>query len=220
MTTTVLLVDDHPVFLSGLRATFADTADIEVVGAVQDGQAAIDAVGSLAPNVVLMDLRMAPMNGIEATRRISTAHPHTAVVVLTMLEDDESVFAAMAAGARGYLVKGASQERIIDAVRSVAAGELVFGQAVADQVLAFFADERRRTRGAFPGLTDREREVLEMLAAGRSNQAIARSLFLSEKTVRNNVSSIFAKLHVADRSEAIVRAREAGYGTPGQPAGF
>ena len=208
----VLIVDDHPVFVSGLRVTFDDCDDIEVVGTATDGDAAVTEVEALSPDVVLMDIRMAPTNGIDATRQVVHRRPDTAVVVLTMFDDDETVFTAMAAGARGYLVKGAPQERIVEAVRAVAAGQLVFGQDVAAQVLAFFAEQRRNPRSAFPSLTERETEVLELIAAGRNNQTIARTLGLSEKTVRNHVSLIFAKLQVADRSEAIVRAREAGLG--------
>ena len=186
-----------------------------MIGTASDGNTAVAGVAELAPDVVLMDVRMPQRNGIEATRDIVASGSSTAIVVLTMFDDDESVFTAMAAGARGYLVKGAPQERIIDAVRSVAAGDLVFGQDVASQVLAFFAAPRRsRNDNPFPDLTDRETEVLERIAAGHNNQRIANALALSEKTVRNHVSSIFAKLRVADRSEAIVRAREAGLGTP------
>jgi len=211
----VLIADDHPVFVSGLEITFAGCEDIEVIGTASDGNTAVAGVAELAPDVVLMDVRMPQRNGIEATRDIVASGSSTAIVVLTMFDDDESVFTAMAAGARGYLVKGAPQERIIDAVRSVAAGDLVFGQDVASQVLAFFAAPRRsRNDNPFPDLTDRETEVLERIAAGHNNQRIANALALSEKTVRNHVSSIFAKLRVADRSEAIVRAREAGLGTP------
>jgi DNA-binding NarL/FixJ family response regulator len=212
MTVRLLIADDHPVFVSGLGVTFADCDDIEVVGTAQDGEAAVAAVAELEPDVVLMDLRMPRLNGIEATRAIAGTGSSAAIVVLTMFDDDASVFTAMAAGARGYLVKGAPQERIVDAVRSVAAGELVFGSDVAAQVLAFFAAPRARTSPAFPELTERETEVLELVASGQNNARIARDLGLSEKTVRNHVSSIFAKLRVADRSEAIVRAREAGLG--------
>lgn len=212
MTIRLLIADDHPVFVSGLGVTFADCDDIEVVGAASDGDAAVSAVSELAPDVVLMDLRMPRRNGIEATRAIVASGSDAAIVVLTMFDDDASVFTAMAAGARGYLVKGAPQERIVDAVRAVAAGELVFGRDVATQVLAFFAAPRTRTTAAFPDLTERETEVLGLVAAGQNNALIARGLGLSEKTVRNHVSAIFAKLRVADRSEAIVRAREAGLG--------
>lgn len=214
MTIRVLIADDHPVFVSGLSVTFEACDDIEVVGTAPDGETAVARVGELAPDVVLMDLRMPGTTGIEATRTLVMQGSTSSIVVLTMLEDDESVFAAMAAGARGYLVKGAPQERIVDAVRAVAAGELVFGSGVAAQVLAFFSAPRVRTSPAFPELTERETEVLQLVAAGRNNQSIARDLGVSEKTVRNHVSNIFAKLRVADRSEAIVRAREAGFGTP------
>ena len=214
MSIRVLIADDHPVFVSGLTVTFAGCDDIEVVGTADDGRSVVAAVAELAPDVVLMDVRMPHGNGIEATRAIVGSGSSAAIVVLTMLDDDESVFSAMAAGARGYLVKGAPQERIIEAVRTVAAGDLVFGQDVAAQVLAFFSGPRGSRRGnPFPELTDRETEVLERIAAGHNNQRIARDLVLSEKTVRNHVSSIFAKLRVADRSEAIVRAREAGLGS-------
>lgn len=214
MTITVLIADDHPVFVSGLAVTFDACEDIEVVGTAADGESAVAKVEELAPDVVLMDLRMPLLTGIEATRTIVSRGSTSCIVVLTMLEDDESVFAAMAAGARGYLVKGAPQERIIDAVRAVAAGDLVFGQDVAAQVLAFFAAPRTsRASSPFPELTEREIEVLQHVAAGWNNQRIARALGVSEKTVRNHVSNIFAKLRVADRSEAIVRARQAGFGS-------
>lgn len=214
MTISVLIVDDHPVFLSGVRTTFADVPDIEVIGDASSGADAIAAVAALTPDVALMDVNMPDINGIEATRRIVDSGSKCAVLVLTMFDDDESVFAAMSAGARGYLVKGASQESIVDAVRAVAAGEVVFGAAVARHVLAFFSAQRKggRTSGPFPSLTDREVEVLELVAAGETNQRIARTLFLSEKTIRNNVSAIFSKLQVANRAEAIVRARQAGLG--------
>jgi DNA-binding NarL/FixJ family response regulator len=214
MTINIVIADDHPVFVSGLQVTFGDVEDIAVIGTVNDGKAAVEAAAALDPDVILMDIRMPGMNGIDATRAIVNSGNTAAVVVLTMFAEDESVFAAMSAGARGYLVKGASQERIIEAVRSVADGEIVFGKAVAERVLAVFAAPRRnrRTNGPFPALTDREVEVLELVAAGKNNSSIARELYLSDKTVRNHVSSIFAKLQVADRSEAIVRAREAGLG--------
>jgi DNA-binding NarL/FixJ family response regulator len=212
MTIRVLIADDHPIFVTGLRATFDDVGDIDVVAAVEDGQAAVDATADLHPDVLLMDLRMPGLNGIEATRRITATSNPVAVIVLTMFDDDESVFAAMTAGARGYLVKGARQERIVDAVRAVAAGEIIFGKAVAQQVLALFTAGRqdRRAGGPFPTLTHREAEVLSLIAAGHNNRRIAGELYLSEKTVRNHVSAIFAKLHVTDRAQAIVRAREAG----------
>ena len=214
MTIRIVIADDHPVFVSGLEVTFAEAADIEIIGKVADGEDAVNAAADLAPDVLLMDVRMPGLNGIDATRQIVASGSSVAIVVLTMFDDDESVYSAMSAGARGYLVKGASKERIIEAVRAVAEGEIVFGKAVAERVLAAFTNPRRsrRAEGPFPELTDREIEVLELIAAGKRNPTIARELFLSDKTVRNHVSSIFAKLQVADRSEAIVRARQAGLG--------
>jgi DNA-binding NarL/FixJ family response regulator len=170
----------------------------------------VEEAASLQPDVVVMDLHMPDLNGIEATRQIVAASPHVGVLVLTMFEDDDSVFAAMRAGARGYLLKGAGQDEILRAVRAVGSGEAIFGPAIAERVLEYFSGPQPAT--AFPELTEREREVLELIARGRNNTEIARHFVLSEKTVRNHVSNIFTKLHVADRAQAIVRAREAGLG--------
>jgi len=215
MTLRVLIVDDHPVYRSGLSRTLVE-AGLEVAGEAADYAQAVVAAAELKPDVILMDVRLPDRNGIEATRTILEAcrpGPCPAVLMLTMFDDDESVFLAMKAGARGYLVKGASQDRIISAVQAVAAGDLVFGADVASRVLTFFSASRRaRASGPFPTLTEREAEVLELIAAGKGNQQIARELFLSDKTVRNHVSNIFTKLSVADRAQAIVRAREAGLG--------
>ncbi|WP_214107521.1 response regulator [Acrocarpospora catenulata] len=210
----VLVADDHPVYRRGLVGVLAEEGDVEVVGEAADGDAALRLAAELRPDVVLMDLHMPGVNGVEATRRLA---PECRVLVLTMFDDDESVLAATRAGARGYLVKGASGERIMSAVRAVAAGDAVFGADVAGRVLDVLAADRRGARAGrpFPALTDREREVLDLIAAGRSNPEIARRLFLSDKTVRNHVSAIFAKLQVADRAQAIVRAREAGLGLDG-----
>jgi DNA-binding NarL/FixJ family response regulator len=210
----VLVVDDHPVYRDGLRMTMEAAADMEWVGEAESGEQAVDLVESLQPQLVLMDVRLPGMSGIEATRRILAAAPSTAVVVLSMLEDDDSVFAAMRAGARGYLLKGADRAELLSALRSVALGEVIFGAAIARRVMAFFAGSSiAAAAAAFPELTDREREILERIARADSNDAIARTFGLSEKTVRNHVSNILNKLQVADRAAAIVRARDSGLGT-------
>lgn len=209
----VLVVDDHPVFRHGLRALLTALDEVELVGEGADGDAAVRMAADLRPDVVVMDLKMPGLDGVEATRRIVRSTPATAVLVLTMFEDEDSVFAAMRAGARGYLIKGADSPDVLRAIVAVAGGEAIFGPSVASRILGYLTrplsvhDER-----VFPELTAREREVLSLLAAGLGNNAIAGRLSLSTKTVRNNVSSIFAKLQVADRAEAIVRARRAGLG--------
>lgn len=210
----VVVADDHPVFRDGLQTTLADEPDIDVVAAVADGEAAVEAVTNADADVVLMDLRMPGVGGIEATTRIAATRPATAVVVLTMSDDDDSVFAALRAGARGYLLKEADADDILRAVRAVAAGEAVFGPRIADRVIAFFsaAGLRGTTATPFPQLTDREREVLDLVARGCDNPTIARRLFLSEKTVRNHVSACLSKLQVASRAEAVAAARDAGLG--------
>jgi DNA-binding NarL/FixJ family response regulator len=207
----VLLADDHPMFRNGLAATLAK--DVDVVGVVATGEQAVIQSTSLRPDVVLMDLRMPIVNGIEATRLIVAANPEIAILVLTMFDDDDSVFAAMRAGARGYLLKESDEEEIVRAIRTVHAGGAVFGAGVASRMVGFFSTAQHRLGSAFPNLTIREREILELIARGRSNIEIAQQLSLSEKTVRNNISNVFAKLQVPDRSQAIVRAREAGLGT-------
>ena len=212
----VLLADDHPVYRDGLAALLASVEGLDVVGTAEDGEAAAVLATELQPDVVVMDVQMPVLDGIEATRRLTAANPHIGVVILTMGEEDATLFSAMQAGARGYLLKGANQAEIVRAVTAVARGEAIFGPAIARRIAEFFAGSPAAgsaAEQAFPQLTAREREILELVAAGRSNQQIAGTLFLSPKTVRNNVSNIFAKLHVADRAEAIVRAREAGLGT-------
>jgi DNA-binding NarL/FixJ family response regulator len=207
----VLVVDDHPLFRFGLCAALAQRDDIEVVGEAAGGHAAIDVATAAKPDVVVMDLHLPDLGGVEATRAITNADPKVGVLVLTMFDDSESVFNAMRAGARGYLLKGAEPEELVRAVQAVARGEAIFGQSIAAQVLRYFNGLNASTV-SFPELTAREREVLELIAAGRNNSDIAQVLSLSGKTVRNHVSIIFSKLRVADRAQAIVRAREAGLG--------
>jgi len=207
----ILLADDHPLFRDGLKALLSSVADAEVVGEAATGSEVVETALELQPEVVLMDLHMPGLNGIEATRRIVGSSPHVGVLVLTMVEDDDAVFAAMRAGARGYLVKGSSQAEILSAIRAVGAGEAVFGPAIARRLIEYFASASVSPQ-AFPELTQREREVLELIARGEGNAAIARELTISQKTVRNHVSNIFTKLQVVDRAQAIVKAREAGIG--------
>jgi DNA-binding NarL/FixJ family response regulator len=208
----VVIADDHPLVRSGLRTILAAAAGIEVVGEASTGAEAIAAARALTPDVIVMDLQMPDTDGIEATRQIVAANPRIAVLVLTMFEDDTSVFSAMRAGALGYLLKGAEQEEIVRAIHAAAHGGAIFGPAIAHRLIEFFTRPQTSTAPAFPELTDREREVLELIASGQPNGAIGRALFISPKTVANHVSNIFAKLQVADRSEAIVRARQAGLG--------
>jgi DNA-binding NarL/FixJ family response regulator len=207
----VVVADDHPIFREGLANAIGSLDEIEVVGQAGTGSEAVAAARELAPDVIVMDLHMPEMNGIEATRQVTELAPRTAVLVLTMLEDDESVFAAMRAGARGYLVKGAERRDIARALEAVGRGEVIFGPAVAARALAAFSGAGPRT-GPFPELTEREHEILDLVARGLTNQAIASRLVLSEKTIRNHVSNVFMKLQVQDRATAIVRAREAGLG--------
>jgi DNA-binding NarL/FixJ family response regulator len=209
----VLIADDHPFFRDGLRVLLEATPDTELVGEATDGEEAIALAATLQPDVILMDLRMPGMGGIEATRKILSESPHIGILVVTMVEEDDSVFAAMRAGARGYLLKGADKDEMLLAIRAVGRGEAVFGPGIARRLTQYFAPRTRAAPGVvFPDLTDREREILDLIAAGRNNQEIAGQLFLSLKTVRNYVSSILTKLQVADRAQAIVRAREAGLG--------
>jgi DNA-binding NarL/FixJ family response regulator len=209
-----VIVDDHPVFRRGLAGVLDETDDIEVVGEAVDGSAVVDLVQRTDAQVVLMDLHMDGTGGVEATARLRSCCPDVAVLVLTMSVDAESLHAALGAGARGYLVKGATGDRIVGAVRAVAAGDTVFGSDVADRLLNRLTQgTSRRSRAAFPALTEREEEVLDLIARGWSNAEISRHLVVSEKTVRNHVSNVFAKLDVPNRARAIVVAREAGLGS-------
>jgi DNA-binding NarL/FixJ family response regulator len=212
MTVRVVVADDHPIVRDGLRALLASLPDVELVGEATTGREAVRSAVTDRPDVIVMDLRMPDLDGTTATAEICRVAPDVAVLVLTMLDDDDSVFAAMRAGARGYLVKGASQQEIVRAITAVAAGEAIFGPGVARRVLRFFASPPAVAEPAFPELSPREREVLDLIAGGLSNTAIASRLGLSAKTVGNHTSAIFAKLQVAGRAEAIIRAREAGFG--------
>jgi DNA-binding NarL/FixJ family response regulator len=209
----IVVADDHPLYRRGLAGLLSAVDGWAVVAEESDGVGAVTVAHAEQPDVVVMDLRMPGLDGIEATRRIVATSPHVAVLVLTMYDDDASVFAAMRAGARGYLLKGADQTEIVRAVAAVAGGEAIFGPSVAARIIEFFAADRPRgTELVFPQLTAREHEVLDLIAAGRSNAELATALVLSPKTVRNHVSNIFTKLQVADRAQAIVLARDAGLG--------
>jgi DNA-binding NarL/FixJ family response regulator len=209
----VLIADDHPIFREGLRFLLDSLGWAEVVGEAETGLQAVEQAAALRPDVVAMDLQLPELNGIEATRQVLAANPQARVLVLTMFDDDDSVFAAMRAGALGYLVKGAKPAEVAGAIQAVAGGEAIFGPAIARRGIDFFA--AGSAPRPLPELTDREREVLELVARGHSNPAIARQLVLSPKTVKNHVSNIFAKLAVADRAEAIAKARRAGLGGTG-----
>jgi DNA-binding NarL/FixJ family response regulator len=211
-TVRLLIADDHPHFREGLRALLLSASDMEVVGEARDGEEAIRLAARLQPDVILMDLGMPKVNGIEATRRILHTSPHISILVISMFEEDESVFAALQAGARGYLLKGALKAEILRAVRAVVSGEAIFGPAIARRLMGYFASPRSEPKDAFPELTEREHEILALIAQHRTNPEIAARLHLSQKTGRNHVSNIFAKLQVADRAGAIIRAREAGLG--------
>jgi DNA-binding NarL/FixJ family response regulator len=210
----IVVADDHPLFRAGLGALLESVPDTEVVGEAATGEEAVRAALSLKPDVIVMDINMPDLNGIEATRRIIDGSGDVNVLVITMHEDDEAVFQAIRAGARGYLLKGAAQEETLRAIRSVANGEAIFSPRIAAGLQRFLAAPPRANPGdTFPQLTERELEILELLAQRRTNAQIAAELYLSQKTVRNYVSAIFAKLEVADRAEAGLVARAAGLGS-------
>ena len=208
----VLVADDHPLFRHGLRTLLETVPGFEVVGEAVQGEQAVERALALRPDVVLMDLQMPGTGGIAATRAIAEAAPEVRVLVLTLFDDDASLFAALRAGARGYVLKETDEAELVRAIRAVANGEAIFGPAVAGRVLAWFAAPRAAPPPAFPELTERERDVLRLIAQGRANPVIARQLGLAPKTVANHVSAIFGKLQVADRAEAMLRARDAGLG--------
>jgi DNA-binding NarL/FixJ family response regulator len=209
---SVLLVDDHPLVRQGLHAVLSAAGDITVAGEAGDGNAAIELAAELQPDVVIMDLQLPGLHGIEATREIVARRPAAAVLVLTMFEDDDMVFAAISAGAAGYLLKGADGADIIAAVRAAATGHAVFGAALAQRMRAWFSSGPQPQTAPFPQLTQREREILDGVAGGLTNAQIGQQMFLSAKTIANNVSNILAKLQVAERAQAIVAARDAGLG--------
>ena len=207
----VLIADDHPLFRDGLRTLLGVVPETECVGEVATGDEAITQAATLQPDIILMDLHMPGLNGIEATRAILHTSPHIGILVLTMFEDDDSVFSAMRAGARGYLLKGADQAEIVRAITVVSHGEAIFSASIAGRLTNYFATLGKASLPhAFPELTEREREILVLIAQGSNNAEIAGRLVLSQKTVRNHVSNVFSKLQVADRAQAIIRAREAG----------
>ena len=213
----VLIADDHAFYREGVRAFLNNTHDIEVVGEANNGDDAIAKARELAPSVILMDLKMPGMNGIEATRRIHETDPNIGVLVLTMFDDDDSVFAAMRAGARGYLLKDADKDEVVRAIVAVERGEAIFSPAIAQRMVQYFsagpsAASGKKQPDEFSELTERELEILNLIARGDNNNTIANKLSLSIKTVQNYVSSILTKLQVADRAQAIVRAREQGFG--------
>jgi DNA-binding NarL/FixJ family response regulator len=210
----ILIVDDHPVYRDGLRTLIQSWQQMELVGEATSGAEAIALAAAEKPDVILMDIQMPDTNGIEATRAIVADSPQIAILMLTMYEDDASVFAAMRAGARGYILKGAVQAEILRAIEVVSHGEALFSPAIANRLMNYFSSlQAPNLPDSFPELTERERELLHLIAQGHTNSEIADALYISEKTVRNHVSNIFSKLQVADRTQAVIRAREAGFGS-------
>jgi DNA-binding NarL/FixJ family response regulator len=209
----ILIADDHPLVRSGMRALLQTEEDLEVVGEAATGEEAVTQAATLQPDVIVMDLRMPGISGIEATRRILQMNPHIRILVVTLLAEDDTLFAALRAGAHGYVLKEASEVEVLRAIRAVGEGEAIFSATMAQRLVGFFSSPRQTVPSLpFPDLTEREREILTLLAQGRSNSEIAQQLVIEQKTVRNYISSIFSKLQVTDRAQAIIRAREAGLG--------
>lgn len=211
----LMIADDHRLFREGLKALLAVTDDIEIVAEAEDGDSALKKCKELQPDIILMDINMPGINGLHATQQIAATFPQIGIIMLTMLEDDASVFNAMRAGARGYLLKGADPQEVLSVVRAVSEGQALFGPAIATRLMNFFKELSLKpvaTQGKanFPELTERELEVLRLISQGLNNSEIAQKLVLSPKTVRNHITNIFSKLQVADRAQAIVRAREEG----------
>lgn len=209
----ILVADDHTLFREGMHAILSGTPGCDVVGEAADGDEVVTRAAELRPDVILMDIHMPKCNGVDASRRVLRDQPAVGIIMLTMLEDDASVFASMRAGARGYILKGADKAEVLKTVRAVAAGEALFGAAIARRITRFFADGTVAVAQPFPDLTQREREVLVLIAQGDNNTEIAARLVISPKTLSNHVSNIFGKLQVADRAQAIVKARQSGLGT-------
>ncbi len=214
-TIRLLIVDDHALFREGLRALFLAIEGIELVGEATNGQEAVELTEEVQPDVILMDIDMPGISGVQATRAILRKTPSTGIVMVTMLEDDAYIFNAMRAGARGYVLKGAQPKELVDTIRAVASGQALFGPAIATRMMRFFSEQGERFESslpedAFPELTPRELEVLELIAEGYKNSQIAEKLVISDKTVRNHITNIFSKLQVADRAQAIIKARDAG----------
>ncbi|RIK32242.1 MAG: DNA-binding response regulator [Anaerolineae bacterium] len=209
----LMIADDHKLFREGIKALLAITDDIEIVGEAEDGESALKKCQELEPDVILMDINMPGLNGIQVTGQILEKQPQTRIIMLTMLEDDASIFHAMRAGARGYLLKGADPTEVLSVIRAAAEGQALFGPAIATRLMNYFKELSAKPPVSvppFPELTERELEILRLIAQGLNNQELAQKLVLSPKTVRNHITSIFSKLQVADRAQAIVRAREAG----------
>jgi DNA-binding NarL/FixJ family response regulator len=208
--TRILIADDHRLFREGLMALLSVLEDVKVIGEAQDGLQAVELALSLEPDVIVMDIQMPVLGGLEATRQILSRSPHIGILVVSMFEDDDNVFAAMQAGARGYLLKGAAPDELLRGIHAVARGEALFAPSIAKRLMGYFSRQTRLPTTLFPDLTEREREILSHISQGETNPIIARRLELSEKTVRNHITNIFSKLQVGTRAEAVLRAKEGG----------